>query len=110
MDLKKYSNTQILHMLGLRFKDYRLVMNLSQEDLAKSAGVSVSTVHKFETGTITNMNVTNLMALLRPVGLLERIDDLIPEQPQNPYLLVGGHPQQRVRRKKSLSIGAFDAG
>ena len=68
MDLKKYSNTQILQMLGLRFKDYRLMMNLSQGDLAKAAGVSVSTVHKFETGTITNMNVTNLMALLRPVG------------------------------------------
>ena len=67
MDLKKYSNTQILQMLGLRFKDYRLMMNLSQGDLAKAAGVSVSTVHKFETGTITNMNVTNLMALLRPV-------------------------------------------
>ena len=69
MDLKKYSNTQILQMLGLRFKDYRLMMNLSQGELAKAAGVSVSTVHKFETGTITNMNVTNLMALLRPVGL-----------------------------------------
>ena len=76
MDLKRYSNTQILQMLGLRFKDYRLMMNLSQGDLAKAAGVSVSTVHKFETGTITNMNVTNLMALLRPVGLLgESISD-----------------------------------
>ena len=45
MDLKKYSNTQILQMLGLRFKDYRLMMNLSQGELAKAAGVSVSTVH-----------------------------------------------------------------
>ena len=101
MDLKKYSNTQILQMLGLRFKDYRLMMNLSQGDLAKAAGVSVSTVHKFETGTITNMNVTNLMALLRPVGLLERFDDLIPEQPANPYLMAPEHQQQRVRRKNN---------
>ena len=96
MDLKKYSNTQILQMLGLRFKDYRLMMNLSQ-----GAGVSVSTVHKFETGTITNMNVTNLMALLRPVGLLDRFDDLIPEQPANPYLTAPEHQQQRVRRKNN---------
>ena len=101
MDLKKYSNTQILQMLGLRFKDYRLMMNLSQGDLAKAAGVSVSTVHKFETGTITKMNVTNLMALLRPVGLLDRIDDLIPEQPANPYLTTLEHQQQRVRRKNN---------
>ena len=99
MDLKKYSNTQILQMLGLRFKDYRLMMNLSQEELAKGAGVSVSTVHKFETGTITNMNINNLMALLRQIGLLDRFDDLIPEQPLNPYLTVANHQQQRVRRK-----------
>ena len=57
MDLKKYSNTQILQMLGLRFKDYRLMMNLSQGDLAKAAGVSVSIVHKFETGKIGRAHV-----------------------------------------------------
>ena len=74
MDLKKYSNTQILQMLGLRFKDYRLMASLSQEDLAKATGVSVSTIHKFETGTITNMNLTNLMALLRPIGQVRRPD------------------------------------
>ena len=27
--MKKYSNTQILQMPGLRFKDYRLIMNLT---------------------------------------------------------------------------------
>ncbi|MBP5689569.1 MAG: helix-turn-helix domain-containing protein [Bacteroidales bacterium] len=88
-------------MLGLRFKDYRLLTDLSQGDLAKAAGVSVSTIHKFETGTISNMNITNLMALLRQVGLLDRFDDLIPEQPQNPYLIVANHPKQRVRRKNN---------
>lgn len=101
MDLKKYSNTQILQMLGLRFKDYRLMMNLSQGDLAQAAGVSVSTVHKCETGTITDMNITNLMALLQPVGLLDRFDDLIPERPANPYLTAPEHQQQRVRRKNN---------
>lgn len=101
MDLIMYSNAQILQILGLRFKDYRLMMNLSQGELAKAAGVSVSTVHKFETGTITNMNITNLMALLRQVGLLNRFDDLIPEQPANPYLTTPKHHQQRVRRKNN---------
>lgn len=100
MDLKRYSNSQILQLLGLRFKDYRLMTGLSQNELAAAAGVSVSTVHKFETGTITNMNITNLMALLRPVGLLDRLDDLIPEQPANPYLSAS-EQQQRVRRKKN---------
>ena len=101
MDLNKYSKTKIQKMLRLRFKDYRLMMNLSQGDLAKAAGVSVSTVHKFETGTITNIIFTNLMALLRPIGLLDRFDDLIPEQPENPYLTAPEHHQQRVRRKNN---------
>ncbi|MBP5571433.1 MAG: helix-turn-helix transcriptional regulator [Bacteroidales bacterium] len=76
-------------------------MNLSQEDLGESAGVSISTIHKFETGTITNMNITNLMALLRQVGLLDRFDDVIPEQPENPYLAISEHRRQRVRRKNN---------
>lgn len=101
MQLKRYSDVQILQLLGLRFKDYRLVLNLSQEELAKAAGVSVSTLHKFETGTATNMNVTNLMALLRQVGLLERIDDLIPEQPANPYITDKNRSRQRVSRKSN---------
>ena len=77
------------------------MLNLSQGDLAKAAGVSVSTVHKFETGTITNMNITNLMALLRQVGLLDRFDDLIPEQPEDPYLTSPEHQRQRARRKNN---------
>ena len=77
------------------------MINLSQGELAKAAGVSVSTIHKFETGTITNMNITNLMALLRQIGLLDRLDDLIPEQPENPYLTAREHQQQRVRRKNN---------
>ena len=101
MGLKQYSDTQILQILGMRFKDYRLGLNLSQEELAKAAAVSVSTIHKFETGTITNLTTTNLMALLRQVGLLERIDELIPEQPANPYASDGTRDQKRVRRKNN---------
>ena len=86
------------------------MMNLSQGDLAKAAGVSVSTVHKFETGTITNMNVTNLMALLRPVGLLDRLDDLDGHdheyeyhQPDGPA--PAGWPTGQVRRPDSGAAG-----
>ena len=101
MSLKQFSDTQILQMLGTRFKDYRLGTNLSQSELAKAAGVSVSTVHKFETGTIVNMTITNLMALLRQVGLLERCDELIPEQPLSPYASTQIKRRQRVRRSNN---------
>lgn len=95
MELQAYSNAQILQMLGLRFKQYRLMADFSQEELAKVSGVSVSTIHKFETGTLANMTVSNLMALLRRVGLLEQFDELVPEQPENPYAT---RPRKRARK------------
>ena len=49
MDLKKYSNTQILQMLGLRFKDYRLMMNL-QPDGSAPAGWPVGPVRRSDSG------------------------------------------------------------
>ena len=84
-----------------KLQQLRKQKGLTQEELAKAAGVSVSTLHKFETGTATNMNVTNLMALLRQVGLLGRIDDLIPEQPTNPYITDKDRSRQRVSRKNN---------
>lgn len=101
MGLKQYSDTQILQILGIRFKDYRLGAGFSQDELAKAASVSVSTIHKFETGTITNMTMTNLLSLIRQVGLLDRIDELIPEQPVNPYISERPKKQQRIRRKNN---------
>lgn len=85
MDLREYSNTQILRMLGPRFRSYRLALNCSQKEMAAKAGVSEATLRKFENGRIDNMNMTNFMSLLRQVGRLNQIDELLPDMPQSPY-------------------------
>lgn len=96
--IKGLNNKEILSLLGERFKSYRLTLDLTQEKLGEIAGVSVSTIHKFETGTMTNMTLGNLIALLRQVGLIERLDELIPEMPVSPYSTL----KNRQRVKKTI--------
>lgn len=85
MDLTDYTNTQILRLLGLRFRAYRLAVNLTQKDMAERAGISESTLRNFENGRLDNMNMTNFMSLLRQIGKLGKLDELLPEMPDNPY-------------------------
>ncbi len=62
--IKRFSDAEILQMLGLRFKQYRVALGLTQAELSAKAGVSVMTIHKFETGTARN--VTARPAMSRP--------------------------------------------
>jgi len=85
MDFSEFSNTQILRMLGPRFRSYRLAVNMTQKEMALRAGLSEATLRKFENGRIDNMNMTNFMTLLRQIGKLDKLDDLLPEMPESPY-------------------------
>ena len=59
-------------------------LSLSQEELAANSRISLSTVQKLDTGK-ENISLNNLLTILRLLGLIENIDQLIPEQPENPY-------------------------
>jgi len=85
MDLREYSNTQILRMLGPRFRSYRLALNITQKEMAERAGISEATLRKFENGHLDNMTMTNFMSLLRQTGRLSELDSLLPEMPESPY-------------------------
>lgn len=82
--LKPCPNKEIMILLGERARTYRKNLSLSQEELAVNAGISLSTVQKFETGK-ANTSLNNLLTILRHLGLIENINLLIPEQPENPY-------------------------
>lgn len=85
MDLREYSNAQILRMLGPRFRSYRLALDCKQKDMADKAGMSEATLRKFENGHLDNMNMNNFMSLLRQIGKLNELDKLLPEMPESPY-------------------------
>lgn len=58
-----------LSEMGRRVRERREALGLSQERLAKLSGLSRATVNQLENGTLVELGVTRLMALLDLMGL-----------------------------------------
>lgn len=91
------SNPEIVAELGMRFKEYRLAANLTQQEAAEKAGVSIVTLRLFENGKAYNINMCNFLALLRCVDSLEGIDNLLPQIPISAYEMA---KQQKNKPKR----------
>ncbi|MBL6955233.1 MAG: helix-turn-helix domain-containing protein [Chlorobium phaeobacteroides] len=90
----------ILGELGGRLAQRRLELQLSQEALAEQAGVSKRTVERIEAGATTQ--VSSMIRVMRGLGLLERLEALVPEAGPRPMelLKLKGKARKRVRTKK----------
>ena len=100
-DYSDYSAPELVRMLGSRFKDYRLRANMTQKEVAEMAGVSVLTVYRFENGTVANISLGTFLLLLKAVGCINDLSELMPEQPESPYLYKANKQKiQRVRHKR----------
>lgn len=95
------SDAAVLREMGERLTAERVLRELTQADLAREAGVSKRTVERLENGE--SVQLANLVRVLRALGLLEKLDALLPPAAPGPMdLLAGrGRPRQRVRRKHS---------
>ena len=100
MDYFEYSAPELVRILGARFKEYRLRANLTQKDLAEHTGLSVATIHKFETGVASNISLGTFILLLKSIGQIYMLDELLPELPESPYLYKKEKKIQRIRHKK----------
>lgn len=58
-----------LREIGLRVHERRGTLGLSQARLAKLAGLSRATINQLETGTLIDLGVTKLLALMDLIGL-----------------------------------------
>jgi transcriptional regulator with XRE-family HTH domain len=58
-----------LREIGLLVRERREALGLSQDRLAKLAGLSRATINQLETGTLVDLGVTKLASLLDLVGL-----------------------------------------
>ena len=97
-DYYEYSIPELVQMLGGRFKDYRMRSNLTQKEVAERAGVTVNTIHKFENGTVPNLSISTFLRLLKAIGCIEGLDELMPELPESLYLIKNnGKKAQRIR-------------
>lgn len=100
-DFTGYSVTELVRLLGSRFKDYRLRANITQKEVAEMSGLSMMTIHRFENGTAKNISLSTFLLLLKAVGNINDLNELMPEQPESPYLYDDNQKKtQRVRHKK----------
>ena len=100
-EYSEYSVTELVRLLGSRFKDYRLRANMTQKEVAEMSGLSMMTIHRFENGTVKNISLSTFLLLLKAVGSINDLNELMPEQPESPYLYDDNQKKaQRVRHKK----------
>lgn len=101
-DYAEYSAPELVKMLGVRFKDYRLQARLTQKEVAELTGLTVPTVQRFENGLSGNITLGTFLLLMKAIGCINALDELMPEQPESPYLYNDHYKRmQRVRHKKS---------
>jgi len=99
--------SMILTELGLRAQQYRIGMNLTQIELAKQAGVSRSTVERFEAGN--SIQLDKLLRILRALRLSANLEQLIPEAGIRPIQLADKKIETRQRAYKRRSGSAKES-
>ena len=92
------SNPEIVAEMGRRFKEYRLASNLTQQEIAERASVSIVTLRQFENGKTYNINMCNFLALLRTVHCLEEMNNILPE------ILISAYEMAKILNKKPKRI------
>jgi transcriptional regulator with XRE-family HTH domain len=100
------SDKAVLDELGARLARTRLEQNVSQEQLAGEAGISKSTVERIETGR--EVKLTSLVRILRALGRLELLDQLVPDPLPSP--IERARIQGRQRRRAAESRRRGEAG
>ena len=102
MDIYHYSSTEIIRILGQRFRAYRIRLGFTQKELAERAGVSVPTVQSFENGANNDISFSTLLRLLRSIGQLDGVNTILEEIPESPYTMRdSGEQRKRVRHTKA---------
>lgn len=96
-DIYEYSNPEIIRQLGRRYKEYRLRLGVTQQQVAEKVGLSIYTVSQFEQGRAGNLTMDSLLRLLRGIGYLEEMNKLLEPLPISPILQKKLAKQQRKR-------------
>lgn len=93
--------------IGARLRQARLNANLTQDALAKSAGLSRNAVVGAEAGRTT---LETLISILIALNLTDQINNLLPEQPVSPLQLAKLQGKKRQRASRDSRKRAAQAG
>lgn len=96
----------VLSEFGERIRKYRMEKVLTQKDLGERAGLSRKTITKAETGGIVTLE--SLIMILRALGRLGDLNQLLPEQIQqvDPFKVI--ETQKKKRQRVRLSSKKMD--
>lgn len=97
------TDAAVLEELGRRLERHRLERNWTQAELAAEAGLGQATVQRAERGH--SIQMTSTIKLLRTLGLLEGLDEAIPESIDLPIAQLD-HPRRSGRRRASGRRGS----
>jgi transcriptional regulator with XRE-family HTH domain len=85
----------VLHEIGERLERRRIDAGMTQARLAEEAGISKRTVERIEAAHSTDFVM--LLRVLRVLKLLEGLDQLVPDLPQSPLMLLKSRGRSRKR-------------
>ena len=94
---------EYIRELGQKIKAYRIMKEMSQQDLEDKTGVSKRSISRLEQGE--SVQVDNLFKILLALELGENIELLVPDQTKRPsfYLEKTDDKPKRVRKKTKKS-------
>ncbi|MDZ7642058.1 MAG: transcriptional regulator [Desulfurivibrio sp.] len=98
MDIYSLTDAAIGTEIGARLKAFRLRKNLTQQQLATSAAVSLNVIKALEGG---KGKLSSLIAVLRELGALDGLDLFIPEPEISPLQ----QAKQRGKKRRRASGG-----
>ena len=94
----KLSNSKLLESIGEAVRAMRLKLNWTQSELAKSAGISLPSLVRLESGN-GNPSLTVLLSLLKALGQADGLELVFAAQ-DSPLLVAQGnksHGRMRAR-------------
>jgi transcriptional regulator with XRE-family HTH domain len=96
---KQKDYQEYIKELGQKIKLYRIMKEMSQQDLEDKTGISKRSISRLEQGE--SVQLENLFKILLALGLGENIELLVPDQTKRPsfYLEKSDNRPKRVRKK-----------
>jgi putative transcriptional regulator len=102
MDFYITSDRAILKELGERLRKLRLRKNITQEELAERALLSVGTIKSLEAG---KGKLSTLVAVLRELGALDQLDQFIPPVSISPIKMAEASSKASSKRERASGAG-----
>jgi transcriptional regulator with XRE-family HTH domain len=97
LDAQNQTPARIIQLLGQRYKDTRIAMQITQKEVSEKTGISMSTIRRFENGLTFNLTLANFIALLQAIGFADNLEDTLPEVLLDPYQIFKQQSKQRKR-------------